>query len=182
MSPQCSGATEGGADCGTPFRKRLGSRKRILTKFKRFRARSSSVIVWSVKRDKLNEAIYKHHKEKLFKCPRELELDNGGKRPPRLTLYLHPYGYEEDAQQNLTLSVTLDISVKCHIPSSAVIHIDISASESSVGSKLRKVNLECPVDTRIARCKSFLSHKELRELECDNIDIEVSARLYSTGM
>ena len=139
-------------------------------------------MTWSVKRRKLNEAIYEHRKTKLFKCPQELELENGGKHSPRLTVYLHPYGYEEDAQKNLTLSVKLEASAKCLISSSAVIRMEISASESTGGRNLKHAVLECPVDSRIARYKAFLSHKELRELECDRIEFTASAKLYATSL
>lgn len=170
------------ADHGTLFRKRTGSRKRFLSKFRRFRHRSASKssIYWSVKRDKLNEAIYKPRKEKLFKCPYGLELENGGKHAPRLTLYLHPYGYEEDAGKYLTLAVELDASVKSNIPSLAKIRVEITANESSEGTKLNEITLERSADFRILRCKAFLSHDQLKLLECENIDLQASARLLHT--
>ena len=161
------------------FRKRAGSKKRLLSKFRPFRNRSSSKsnIFWSVKRDKLNEAIYKPRKEKLFKCPHILELENGGKHALRLTLYLHPYGYEEDAGTNLTLVIELSASVKSNIPSSANIHIEVAACESKEGSTLNKVVLGCLADCRILRHKEFLSHDQLKNMECDSIDLQASARL-----
>ena len=177
-----AGPTEGRPDSAKLFRKRPGSKKRILKKFTRNRDRSSSIVTWSVKRSKLNEAIYEHRKDKLFRCPRELELENGGKYPPRLTLYLHPYGYEDDTLTNLTLTVSLDASVKCHIPSSAVIRMEISASESGEGKKLNHIILDCRVDSRIVRHKGFLSHKDLRELKCESIDFTASAKLYTTDL
>ena len=161
------------------FRKRLGSRGRILSKLTRSRSRSSSIIAWSVKRKKLNEIIYDHLKEKLFKCPQKLELEDRGKHLPRLTLYLHPYGYEDDAQNNLTLTLELDISVKCHIPSSAVIKVEVVATNGSDGTELKRDYISCSPDQRIARCKAFLSHKQLKELECETIDFRASAKLYS---
>ena len=141
-----------------------------------------SVVSWSVKRKKLNEPIYEHRKEKLLKFPQELELETGGKHPPRLTLYLHPYGYEEDAQENLTLAVTLDISVKCLISSSAMIRVEVVAKDSSSGEELKRGCIDCSADCRIARCKSFLSHRRLRELECESIDFVASAKLYNAGL
>ena len=174
-----NGGSEG--EQATLFRQRLGSRKRFFTKFTRSRDRASSFISWSVKRRKLNEAIYDHQKDKYFKCPRQLELENWGKYPPILTLYLHPYGYEEDERQNLTLMVTLDISVKCRIASSAVIRIEIEASDSSTGEKLKRGFVDCAADCRIARCMSFMSHKELKDMECDTIEFTASAKLYTTS-
>lgn len=161
------------------FRKRTGSKKRLFSKFRPFRNRSSSKsrISWSVKRDKLNEAIYKPRKEKLFKCPHILELENAGKYAPRLTLYLHPYGYEQDAGTNLTLVIELSASVKSNIPSSATIRIEVVVCESKEGLKLNEVDLECSADCRILRHKEFLSHDQLKKLECDSIDLQASARL-----
>ena len=127
----------------------------------------------------MNEAIYKHRKEKRFKCPYDLELENGGKHPPRLTLYLHPYGDEEDEGNYLTLLVTLSASVKSNIPSSAKIHIVVSARESTEGNRLTDATLECSADCRIVRKKEFLSHEYLKKLECESIDLQVSARLYN---
>lgn len=162
------------------FRKRAGSKKRLLSKFHPFRNRSSSKssISWSVKRDKLNEAIYKPRKEKFFKCPQVLELENGGKHAPTLTLYLHPYGYEEDAGTNLTLVIELSASVKSNIPSLANIQIEVTASESKDGEMLNDVALKCSADCRILRYKEFLSHHQLKNLECDSIDLQASARLH----
>ena len=159
------------------FRKRAGSKKRLFSKFRPFRNRSSSKssILWSVKREKLNEAIYKPRKEKLFKCPHILELENAGKYAPRLTFYLHPYGYEEDAGTNLTLVIELSASVKSNIPSSANIHIEVMACESKEGLKLNEVVLECSANCRILRNKEFLSHDQLKKLECDSIDLQASA-------
>ena len=133
---------------------------------------------WSVKRDKLNEAIYKPYKEKHFKCPYNLELENAGKYPPRLTLYLHPYGFEEDAGKNLTLSAELTASVKSKMSSSATILINVTASESSERTKLREVTLNCPANCRIVWEKAFLSHDELKQLECEFIEFHASAKLY----
>ena len=179
-SPQHAEATIDPDQSGTVFRKRANSTKRrLLGKLPRFRNRSSSLISWSVKRDKLNEAIYRHCREKLLKCPYELELENGGKHAPRLTLYLHPYGYESDAGNSLTLLVTLEASVKSNIPSSALILIDISVNESSERKPLNKIVLKCSGDFRITRHMSFLSHQWLKELECDSIEFQASARLYS---
>ena len=161
-----------------PFRQRLGSRKRLFGILSGTADRSLS-IAWSVKRDKLNEAIYKHQKTKYFKCPHNLELENGGKYAPRLTLYLHPYGFEEDAGKNVTLSVESVASIKSNIPSSSIFRIDIKASESSKQTKLNEVTLNCPASTRIVWEKSFLSHNTLKELECDTIDLEISAKLCS---
>ena len=167
-----------GSGNGTLFRKRLGSKKRLLSKFTGHRERSSSVVSWSVKRKKLNETIYEHRRHKLLQFPRELELEDGGKHPPRLTLYLHPYGYEDDAQNNLTLTLELDISVKYHIPSYAVIKVEVVATNGSDGIELKKDYISCSPDQRIARCKAFLSHKQLKELECETIDFRASAKLY----
>lgn len=139
-------------------------------------------ITWSVKRSKLNKVIYEHQKEKLFKFPRQLELENGGKHPPKITLYLHPYGFEKDARHNLTLTITLDISVKCHIPTSATIVVEVVASDSSTGAKLKSDSIKCPANCRFARCMSFLSHKQLKDLECESIEFTAAAKLYTTGL
>ena len=173
-------ATEG--DSPAYFRQRLGSRRRFLTKFPWSRDRTSSMITWSVKRSKLNKVIYEHQKEKLFKFPRQLELENGGKHPPKITLYLHPYGFEKDARHNLTLTITLDISVKCHIPTSATIVVEVEASDSSTGAKLKRDSIKCPANCRFARCMSFLSHKQLKDLECESIEFTAAAKLFTTGL
>lgn len=160
------------------FRQRPGSKRWLLGKIRRHR-RAASVMSWSVKRDKLNEAIYKHQREKYFKCPYDMELEDGGKHPPRLTLYLQPYGFEEDAGKNLTLSVELSASVKSNISSTARIVINIAASESFERRKLNEVTLECLANSRIVRAKSFLSHNDLKVLECDSIEFHASAKLYN---
>lgn len=171
--------TDGATYNGMLFRKRVNStKKRLLKKISGFRNRSPSIVTWSVKRDKLNELIYKHLKDKRLKCPYGLELENGGKYAPRLTLYVHPCGYEEDAGKSLTLLVTLEASVKSNLPSSAVIQIDISANESSQRKILNKTTLDCPGDFRIARQMSFLSHQLLKDLECESIEFQVSAKLF----
>ena len=168
-----------GSDQSVLFHKRHGSKKRLLSKFCGQRNSSSSKphISWTLKRDKLNAAIYKHQKDKLFKCPSDLELENAGKHSPRLTLYLHPYGYEEDAGKNSTVSVELSASVKSPISSSAKVHIEIKASETARGTQLKELVLECSANCRIIRGQAFLPHTLLKELECDNIDIQVSAYL-----
>ena len=169
-----------GSDQGVLFHKRRGSKKKLLSKFRGQRSSSSSSnchISWTLKRDKLNEAIYKPRKDKLFKCPSDLELENAGKHSPRLTLYLHPYGYEEDAGKNLTLSVELSASVKSNIPSSAKIRIEIKASETARGTLLRELILERSANCRIIRSRAFLTHALLKVLECDGIDIQASAYL-----
>ena len=96
----------------------------------KIRGSRDRAVTWSIKRKKLNEVIYSHKKEKLFEFPQQFELETGGKYPPRLTLYLHPYGYEEDAQENLTLTVLLDISAKCLISSLAMIRVEVVAKDS----------------------------------------------------
>lgn len=182
-SPQLPGLADGGSsDKGKLFRKRPGSRKRLLKKLTGGRSNPSSSVSWSVRRKKINEAIYEHQKDKLIKCPKKLELENGGKHPPKLTLYLHPYGYEGDAQQNLTLAIILDVSVRCNLPSSAVVYMTVTAKETTGGRQLNTAIVDCPVNARITRYQSFLSHKELRELECEGIDFTVSARLVSDGL
>ena len=168
-----------GSDQGVQFHKRRGSKKKLLSKFRGQRNTSSSKshISWTLKRDKLNEAIYKHRKDKLFKCPSDLELENAGKHSPRLTLYLHPYGYEEDAGKNLTLSVEVSASVKSNIPSSAKIRIEIKASETARGTPLQELVLENSANCRVIRSQAFLTHALLKELECDGIVIQASAYL-----
>ena len=168
-----------GSDQGMMFHKRRGSKKKLLSKLRRQRNSSSSNchISWTLKRDKLNEVIYKPRKDKLFKCPNDLELENAGKHSPRLTLYLQPYGYEEDAGKHLTLSVELSASVKSNIPSSAKIRIEFKASETARGTLLRELVLEDSANFRIIRSQAFLSHALLKVLECDGIDIQASAYL-----
>ena len=165
----------------TLFRRRASSKKGFLGKFRWLRNRSDSKsnISWSVKRDKLNEAIYKPRKNKHFKCPDELELENGGKHPAKLSLFLHPYGYEEDAGRNLTLSVEMAASVKSNIPSSARVHVEVTASESTRGTRIAEAVLENSADCRILRHKGFLSHEQLKVLECEHIEIAATATLFN---
>ena len=156
----------------TVFRRRMGSGRNFLSKLRRLRARSSSIsrISWPVKRDKLNEAIYRHKKDKLLKCPDELELDNGGKHSPKLTLYLHPFGYEDDAGSNLTLSIEMTASVKSNLSSSARVQIEVTVIDPTTGTKLvGPVAKADSADCRIFRFKQFLTHTALKDLECDHI-------------
>ena len=164
----------------TVFRRRTGSGKNFLALLRRRRQRASSKsrISWPVKRDKLNEAIYRHKKGKLMKCPDELELDDGSKHSPKLTLYLHPFGYEEDAGINLTLSVEMTASVKSNLPSSAHVQIEVAVVDPVTGEDLiPPVAKVKSADHRIFRFKQFLTHSALKDLKCEQIEIRASAKL-----
>ena len=169
-------------DSSTQFRPRLRSRRRFFTKLVPLRDRSCSVVTWSLKRSKLNKVIYEHQREKLIKCPQKLELESAGKHPPKITLYVHPYGYENDANHYLTIRVTLDISIESNIRSSAIIRVSVRACNSATGKTLKEGYTDCSVNQRFGECMSFLSHKQLKDLECDSIEFTASAKLFVTGL
>ena len=113
-----------------------------------------------------------------MKCPDELELDDGSKHSPKLTLYLHPFGYEEDVGTNLTLSVEMTASVKSNLPSSARVQIEVAVIDPVTGDDLiSPVAKVKSADHRIFRFKQFLTHSALKDLECEQIEIRASARL-----
>ena len=170
------------SDAQILFRKRAGSGRKLLDKLRRPHRHTTtltkSCISWVVRRDKLNEAIYKHKKDKLFKCPKELTLESGGKHSPKLTAFLQPYGFEEDVGNKVTFTVEVNASVKSNLSSQARIHVTVKVVEPERGEVLVKpVVLENSANCRILRYKGLLTHALLKRLECDNIEIQVSASL-----
>ena len=103
-----------------------------------YKSLSRRCISWSVKREKLNKAIYEHKENKTVECTEKLELDvgHGGNLNPKLTLILHPNGLEGDKGRHVTLEVHIDVSKKApkHC-STAKVRFSVSAIDAKTVDK-----------------------------------------------
>ena len=140
-------------------------------------------IEWPIKRNKLNRIIYEQS-DKSLTCPYKLELDGGlGVSNPKLTLYVHPYGCEDDCNVSVTLEVGIEISSRPkkaqRLDSRAEVEVRVRADDRE-----RKVTFGNRVARESVRLnyffiKGFLSHQELKQSHSEHIVIIISANLIS---
>ena len=138
-------------------------------------------LVWPVKRDKLNKCIYKH-KTKLLTCKVNLELvsDHDSGPIPKLSLQLHPYGIEEDANKCVTAKVSIELPKKCHLHSETRIEFQISAREddTSSGSEIGQVQIRKEQITQnFFYVKKLITHQDLKNSQCNYVQVCAMAKL-----
>ena len=158
----------------TSKKPRRGSLKSKLT-FRHKHYRES--IQWTIKRHKLNKAIYKHEEEKTIKCKKKIEVDIGLDRilNPSLTFILHPYGLQEDKEQNATLVVHIEASKKAPIlkdPSVVKLLLNVKAGSGSQ-ELLNKADFKINLNSRTHVCFGIVSHEALRKSHSETILIEI---------
>lgn len=146
-------------------------------------ARPHKEIEWQIKRNKLNRIIYEQS-DKFLTCPYKLELDGGlGASNPKLTLYVHPYGCEDDCNISITLEVGIEISAR---PKKAQ-RLD-SRAEVEVRVRVEDRERNVTFGNRVVResvrlnyffIKGFLSHQELKQSHSEHVVINISANLIS---
>ena len=129
---------------------------------------------WTVKRNKLNKAIYEHKENKTIECTKKLELDVGhGSGNPKLSVILHPYGLEGDKRRHVTLEVHIDVSKKApKLSSGAMIRFSVSASDTGENRQLIEVSVEKDVLLREFYVYEFISHEALKESRSETIEIK----------
>ena len=138
-------------------------------------------LVWPIKRDKLNKYIYetKYTKKSLI-CKHKLELETGihsGPRP-KLKLELHPYGLEEDRNENVTITVHVERPKNCDLHSSTEIRISLSVLESDTGELIGQQSMmDESIRSSYFLVKKFVSHESIKKSRCDFVEVYVQACL-----
>ena len=137
-------------------------------------------IRWVLKRNKLNKAIYKHKENKRITCPTKLELDAGcGGANPRLVFHLVPYGLETDSGKNATLEIEIEVPKKCsRMHSATKVKVSVSVRELKEEKFLaRHGGVEKSMNLRQFLIPQFVTHGNLKDSHCDQIEIHASAEL-----
>lgn len=153
----------------TPFRKSWLGKRGVRSKS------HQRGLLWSVKRNELNKAIYKHKEKKMVECPKKLELDvgHGSSHNPKISLALHPYGLERDKQRYVTLEVRIDVSKKApKLSSSAKVRFSVSAADGDENKQLNECVVEKDILLREFYVHEFISHEALRESRSKVIEIK----------
>ena len=138
-------------------------------------------IEWHIKRSKLNKVIYEQT-DKYMTCPFKMELDSGsGGSHPKLILYVHPYGVEEDSNKNVTLEVAIEVAARPKIQrlhSSAEVEVRVRAEDKDkkeVFGKCRTVRES--MRFKYFFIKGFIGHHELKQSHSDYVVFIISANL-----
>lgn len=152
---------------------------RLTQQFSRV-VRPHKEIEWQIKRSKLNKIIYEQS-DKFLTCPYKLELEGGlGASNPKLTLYVHPYGCEDDCNVSITLEVGIEISTRPkaqRLDSRAEVEVGVRAENRETMAVLGKRLVKESARLNYFFIKGFLSHQELKLSHCEYIVIIVSANL-----
>lgn len=154
---------------------------RLTQQFSRV-VRPHKEIEWQIKRNKLSKIIY-DHSDKFLTCPYKLELDGGlGTSNPKLTLYVHPYGCEDDCNVSITLEVRIEISTRPkaqRLDSRAEVEVNVRAEDREGRTVFGSRIVRESVRLNYFFIKGFLSHQELKLSHSDDIVILISANLVS---
>ena len=137
-------------------------------------------IRWVLKRNKLNEAIYRHKENKRITCPTKLELDTGcGGANPRLVFHLVPYGLETDSGKNATLEIEIEVPKKCpRMHSATKVKVSVSVREVKEEKFLaRHDDVEKSMNMRQFLIPQFVTHGKLKDSRCDQIEIHALAEV-----
>lgn len=148
-------------------------------------ARPHKEIEWKIKRSKLSKIIYEQTSGKFLTCPYKLELDGGyGASNPRLTLYIHPYGREDDTNLSVTLEVGIEVSTRGpkaqRLDSRAEVEVNVRAEdrrEKTVVFGQRVVRESARLN--YFYIKGFFRHQDLKRSHSEHILVIFSANLIS---
>ena len=146
-------------------------------------AKPHKEIEWPVKRSKLDKIIYEK-KDKVLTCAIKLELDGGLKGSnPKLTLHVHPYGREEDCNQNMTMEVGLEIPTQPSAPrldSRAEVEVNVQAEDGERKVVFGKRTVRESTRLNYFYLKGFVSHHDLKQSHCTQVVFTITANLIST--
>lgn len=137
-------------------------------------------IEWQVKRSKLNKIIYEQT-DKFLTCPYKVELDGGkGVSNPKLTLYVHPYGIEEDSNENITLEISIETPTRPksqRMDSRAEVEVKVRAEDGQKKIMIRQRAIRESLRLNYFLIKGFVSHEVLKHSHSDHVAIIFSASL-----
>ena len=160
------------------WRKRFGFFGKNKTKQQHCSAGSSS-FTWRVLRDDLNKPIWSHDERRCISRSNKLELDtNYGRRNPKLSFQLYPYGESEDLGEYVTMIVRINTSDKCPpLPPSSMVHITLTVrdNDSSMESILHHCTVEEHLDLGYFRIFRVLKHDQLMKSHSKYIYFDVAA-------
>ncbi len=103
-----------------------------------------------------------------------------GASNPRLTLYVHPYGREEDSNENVTLEVGMDIISRPkgqRIDSRAKVEVNIKAGDKEKRIMFGERVVRESIRLNYFFIKGFISHQDLKQSHSEYIIITISASL-----
>lgn len=146
-------------------------------------ARPHKEIEWKIKRSKLSKIIYEQT-GKFLTCPYKLELDGGfgAASNPRLTLYIHPYGREDDTNINVTLEVGIEISTRPkaqRLDSRAEVEVNVRAEDREKMVVFGQRVVQESVRLNYFYIKGFFRHQDLKKSHSEHILVIFSANLIS---
>lgn len=143
-------------------------------------ARPHKEIEWQIKRSKLNKIIYEQS-DKFLTCPYKLELEGGsGVSNPKITLYVHPYGIEDDCNVNVTLEVGIEVPTRPRAQrpdSRAQVEVSVRAEDRDAKVVLGKNLVKESVRLKYFLIKCFIDHQELKSSHSEHIFLTISANL-----
>ena len=138
-------------------------------------------LVWPIKRDKLNKYIYESkYTKKSLQCKHKLELESGIRNGPipKLKLELHPYGLEEDRNENVTITVHIERPKHCKLHSSTEVRITLSTRDAVSGEQIGEpCTKREPIRSSYFLVKKFVSHESIKRSRCDFVEVTVDACL-----
>lgn len=141
-------------------------------------------LTWQEKVEDINKLIYKpKHRGKYLTCPWKIEVEGKGQPNPKILLHLHPYGLEEDENQNATFEVAIEQPKRHRLHSSAKLSLQLSAEDDKHGRQLGKTYKGTKdLKLRFFYVKGFISHEELKQSHSDNVVIRVKVEMFMPGM
>ena len=144
-------------------------------------------VTWQVKRDKLNKYIYKHT-SRLLPCKAKLELipphDKVRGPLPKLYLYLHPYGAEEDENKCVTAKVVIEHPKgKYPLDSKTMIEFVVTAREGDgdSGVQIGRVSATEKLLTSFFYLKKVISHERLKTSQSVYIQIQATVNIVESS-
>ena len=165
-----------------PHKRKETFLSRLTQQFSRV-VRPHKEIEWPIKRSKLNKIVYEQT-DKYLTCPYRMELDGGlGNSNPKLTLYVHPYGKEEDINRSVTLEVGIEMSSRPktqRLDSRAEVEVRVRAEDkerkAEFGSRVARESIR----SNYFFVRGFISHQDLKQSHSETVVIIISANLIST--
>lgn len=164
-----------------PHKRKETLLSRLTQQFSRV-VRPHKEIEWPIRRSKLNKIIYEQT-DKYLTCPYKMELDGGlGNSNPKLTLYVHPYGREEDVNRSVTLEVGIEISSRPktqRLDSRAEVEVSVKAEDKERKVEFGKRLVRESLRLNYFFIRGFMSHQELKLSHSETIVIVISTNLIS---
>lgn len=166
-----------------PLPKEKNWRKKLsfFSKNKSKRNSAPNSFTWKILRDDLSKPIWSHDEKRCITRSPKLEIDaNLGRRNPKLSFQLYPYGESEDSGEFSTIIVRIYTSDKClPLPASSKVHVSLTvradSNEKDTSCILRQCSVEEHLDMGYFRIRKVVRHDQLMKSHSKYIYFDVEA-------